>query len=99
MKEQILKIADDLRNRAIDEQKAQTLLFGLLSVSNWLAFDEIKPESDRLFIITNGSFAEIAYYKNEEIMKPWRYDKHDLATFKSRQNGLKWQYIDLPACC
>jgi len=44
-------------------------------------------------LVTNGSFVEIAYYENEEIMKPWRYDKHDLATFKSQQNGLKWPLV------
>ena len=71
----------------------------LADVSNWLAFDEVKPEKDKLFLITNGSFVEIAYYENGEIQKPWSFDKYDTATLKAQQNGLKWQYIDLPACC
>lgn len=71
----------------------------LQSVSNWLAFDEIKPEADKLFLITNGSFVEIAYYENGEIQKPWKFDKYDIATLNAQQNGLKWQYIDLPSCC
>lgn len=33
MKEEILKISDDLRNGAIDEQQAKTLLLGLFGVS------------------------------------------------------------------
>lgn len=36
MTEQILKIADDLRRLALDEQQARTLLLGLLGVSSTL---------------------------------------------------------------
>ena len=62
----------------------------------WLDFDETKPESGKLFLITNGGYVEIAYYEAGRIMKPWRYDEDDVTTFRAQQKGLKWQYINLP---
>ena len=64
-------------------------------INDWIEFDTNKPDVDRLFVITNGKFAEIAYYEDGEIMKPWRYDKHDKSTFNSKNKGLKYQYINL----
>jgi len=83
----------------IEEYAQQQINLSLGGVSNWLAFDEVKPEADKLILVTNGIFVEIAYYEDGEIMKPFSYDKDDTATFNSKQNGLKWQYAPLLTCC
>ncbi len=97
-KETLFDILLKVSELRMDIETAEKQILRLQHVNNWLAFDSIQPESDKLFLITNGSFVEIAYYDNGEIMKPWRYDKYDNTTFNSQQNGLMWQYIDLPAC-
>lgn len=86
-------------HEAVIRELKQIKKLSLGGVGNWMAFDEAKPKKHRLFLITNGSFVELAYYEDGIFEKPWKYDKYDNATLNAQQNGLKWQYIDLPTCC
>jgi len=99
--DKIERMNDELLNRSECEQttlknETRKANLNIADVSDWLAFDKVKPETDRLFNITNGSFVEIAYYEDGEIMKAFRYDKYDNIILNPKQNGLKWQYIYLP---
>jgi hypothetical protein len=89
---------NDLLQRVMEQYKTENEALPIPHISNWLEFDVIKPEKDKLVLITNGNFVEIAYYEDGKIQKPWNFDKYDTETFNAQQNGLKWQYIDLPDC-
>lgn len=86
MKEQILKIADDLRNGAIDEQKAWTLLLGLLSVSNWPSW--LKED--------DVAIAKLYYQNGEKLIAV----KHLCEIAKPHlETPLKWAKTFIEACC
>ena len=64
----------------------------------WINIEKKRPtEQDGLILVTNGNIVEIVYYseKEEELMKPWRYDKNDHPVLKISQVKL-WQKIDIP---
>lgn len=63
---------------------------------DWIEFDKQQPKDDKLFILTNGAFAEIVYIHNKELKKPWRYSDNDTPTFSYPYKGLKWTYLELP---
>jgi hypothetical protein len=55
MTEQILKIADDLRRLAIDEQQARTLLLGLFGVSGSLPVNCANGKHPLIIIYSNSN--------------------------------------------
>lgn len=71
-------------------------------VSGWLEFEKQKPNTDKLILVTNGSYVEICYYENEQPYKPWRFDEDDRCAFRIKDKSdpgwvqLWWREIDLP---
>jgi len=79
------KIEEAIRTTLVIENKdsvkyAIDKILKVVSSGKWISVKERMPkEEDEIIIVTNGNIKELVWYSEdeEELMKPWRYNKDD----------------------